>query len=109
MSIWSEYFFYESGCFRDWGRMPSDSTIQNHAVKTIEEYSAFILKGLAPIPTTDFILRFLPPEELGPLLDLLPPSHIHGDTMTKRLIRYLGLDRLEEAQGIISWREKTRE
>ncbi len=68
--------------------------------------------GEAPAPTFGFhgifnLWRFLPRQELGPLLDLLPASHIHSDNMTKLLIRYLGLNRLDEAQEILSRRGKS--
>jgi len=70
--------------------------------------------GDPPGPTLGFhgmfnLWRFLPPNELGPLLDLLSPAQIQSDTMTKLLIRYLGLNRLEEAQEILSRRETRKQ
>ncbi len=49
--------------------------------------------------------RFLPRQELGPLLDLLPPSHIQSDAITELLMKYQGLGRDEEAGEILSRRE----
>jgi hypothetical protein len=93
------------------------SSLEKHGIRFADVETAFrfsVEHGDPPGGTLGFhgifnLWRFLPREELGPLLDLLPASHIHSDNMTKLLIRYLGMNRLEEAQEIISRREKTGE
>jgi hypothetical protein len=67
--------------------------------------------GEPPGPTLGFhgvfnLWRFLPRDELGPLLDLLPASHIHSDAMTQLLNKYQSLGRSEEAREILLRREK---
>ncbi|HEY1922959.1 MAG TPA: DUF5672 family protein [Tepidisphaeraceae bacterium] len=92
------------------------SALEKHGMRFADVETAFrfsVEHGEPPGATLGFhgvfnLWRFLPPGELGPFLDLLPASHIHGENMTKLLIRYLGLNRFDEAQEILSRREMTK-